>query len=109
MTPELLNDRLIPEYGSPILSRMVTTSSFGICCRRYFSTSSASRAVSSTMLVVSRWKMVPEGGDDVTVTELHISVAVTDQPTGTLVLQVTMTIFDGQVMTGGVVRSEERR
>src|ERR1035441_3464489 len=60
-------------------------------------------ATTVTMLVVSRWKMVPEGGDDVTVTELHISVAVTDQPTGTLVLQVTMTIFDGQVMTGGVV------
>ena len=58
-------------------------------------------ATAVTVLVVSRRKMVPEGGDDVTVTELHAPVAMIDQVTGTLVLQVTMTIFDGQVMTSG--------
>ena len=60
-------------------------------------------ATTVTVLVVSRWKMVPEGGVDVTVTELHVSVAVTDQVTGTLVRQVMTTIFDGQVITGGTV------
>src|ERR1035438_6360573 len=33
-------------------------------------------ATAVTVLVVSRRKMVPEGGDDVTVTELHAPVAM---------------------------------
>ena len=60
-------------------------------------------AVAVTVLVVSRLKKVPDGGDEVTMTELHVSVAVTDQLTVTLVAQVRTRMFDGQVMPGGVV------
>src|SRR5262249_46659225 len=47
-----------------------------------------------------RLKNVPEGGEDVTVTELHASVAVMDQVTEMLVLHVRTIMFDGQKIVG---------
>jgi len=63
----------------------------------------ASLATAVTTFVVSRWNTVPEGGVDMTVTELQRSVASTVQLTGTLVVHVTTTMFDGHVIAGGTV------
>ena len=63
----------------------------------------ASVAVAVTVLVVLARNVEPEGGDEVTVTLLHVSVAVTDQLTNTLLRHVSTTMFDGQVMEGGLV------
>ena len=60
----------------------------------------ASVAVATTVLVVSRLKTVPDGGEEVTVTELHESVADRDQVTARLVLHVSTTIFEGQRIVG---------
>ena len=63
----------------------------------------ASVATAVTRLVVSRLKKLPEGGVEVTVTELQVSVAVTDQLTGTLVLHVMTRMLLGHVIVGGAV------
>ena len=63
----------------------------------------ASVATAVTRFVVSRWKLVPEGGVVVTVTALQVSVAITVQVTGTFVPQVMTTMFEGHMITGGTV------
>jgi hypothetical protein len=63
----------------------------------------ASRAVAVTVFVVFGRNAVPEGGTEVTVTLLHVSVAKMDQNTMALVLQVKTTMLVGQVIVGGVV------
>src|SRR5437867_3483400 len=63
----------------------------------------ASVAMAVTVLVESRLKKVPEGGVDVMVTELQVSVAVTDQKTWILVLHVSMRMFEGHVIVGRLV------
>ncbi len=47
------------------------------------------------------FEKVPDGGEDFTVTEPQASVAVIDQ--NTEVLQLGTTMFDGQMIVGGVV------
>jgi hypothetical protein len=63
----------------------------------------ASLATHKTVLVVLAWNAVPDGGDEVTVTLLQVSVAVTDQVTMMLLVQVVTTMFVGQTMLGGLV------
>jgi len=63
----------------------------------------ASVATTRTVLVVSRLKLAPDGGDDVTVTELQASVADNDHMMGVLVLQVRKMILVGQIIVGLLV------
>ena len=56
MVPAFEYDRLIDEFGTPRLSRMVSSSVFGISCRIDASIWSAMRAVSSTRVPVGMRK-----------------------------------------------------
>src|SRR5437763_688857 len=70
----------------------------------------ASVATAVTVLVVSRMKRLPEAGVDVTVTELHVSVAPMDQMAMTVIaapqgipfvavfITVTVTLVQQQVL-----------
>lgn len=60
-------------------------------------------AVATTVLVEFDRNTEPEGGVEVTVTLLHVSVAVIDHVTMVLVLQVETTMLLEQKMVGGVV------
>src|SRR5262245_60254094 len=63
----------------------------------------ASVATTLTTFVVFRLKRLPEGGEEVTVTDVHASVAMIDQLTGTLLQQVITVMLDGQIIVGGLV------
>src|SRR5437867_12759915 len=60
-------------------------------------------ATAVTVLVVPRLNKLPEAGVEVTVTEVQASVAMIDQLTGTLELQVITRMFEGQVIAGRLV------
>src|SRR5262245_15679078 len=62
-----------------------------------------SRAWTLTVLVVFGRKNVPFVGEEVMVTLLHRSVALRNQKTWTLVLQVVTVMLVAQVSVGGVV------
>ena len=63
----------------------------------------ASVAVATTVLVLFRLKRLPEGGEEVTVTDVHASVAIMDQVTETLLQQVITVMLDGQKIVGLLV------
>src|SRR5512143_3605322 len=61
-------------------------------------------SVATAVTVLVPWvNKEPDGGDEATVTELQVSVAVMDQLTAIFVQQVRTRILDGQMIVGGMV------